>query len=296
MMTVTNHPYAAELDAAVAAAAAGAAAIRPIYERADAGIYDKADGSPVTDADLASDRTIRAVLGERFPADPILTEEGVDDPIRLASDRCWIVDPLDGTKEFVARSGDFDVLVALAVGGRPVAVAGCHPPSGLICTASLGGGAWISTPDSSGPDAVSLPPDPPGQPPRLLTATWFGAPGNLPVLDRVAARLGSPPPVLQKTGFSPRIFLALDAPRRRADALIGLLAAPGTKHQMGWEWDFIVSDLFIREAGGMVTDLFGSPHRYNKPDTLNSGGLIATADAATHQRLLAAIAPELSSN
>jgi len=282
--------FDADLDAAVAAVTAGAAAIRDIYDRDSAVTYTKADGSPVTDADLAADRAIRDLLAARFPADAILTEEGADDPARLAADRCWVVDPLDGTAEFVARSGDFDVLVALVVGGRPVVAAGCHPPSGLVVAAALGAGAWTSTLADPARRPFRLVPVPENAPPRLLTATWFGGPGNLPALGRAAERLGAVPPVVRTTGFSPRLFIGSE---RDADAMLGLRAAPDTEQAMGWEWDFVVSDLIVHEAGGVVTDLRGHPHRYNKPVTRNLGGLIVAADPATHALLLAALEPEL---
>jgi 3'-phosphoadenosine 5'-phosphosulfate (PAPS) 3'-phosphatase len=288
-MPYPDHPSAAELETAVAAASEAGRAIRDLSERAAAATYTKADGSPVTDADLAADRAIRAILAARFPADPVLTEEGADDPARLASSRCWIVDPLDGTAEFVAGSGNFDVLVALVVDGRPVAAAACHPPTGLVCAAALGGGAWTTTPDHPRPRPLRFPPLPPASAPRLATSTWFGAPANAAILARVAARVGAGPPEPTRVGFSPRQFFD---PAHRRDALIGLRAGDDPHQAMGWEWDFAVADLIVREAGGLVTDLDGRPHRYNKPDTHNLGGLLAAVDPALHARLLAALVPE----
>ncbi len=279
--------YDAELETAVLAATDAGRVVRDLYDRAAAGVYAKSDGSPVTDADLAADRVVRALLAERFPADPILTEEGVDDAARLTSARCWIVDPIDGTDQFVRRTGEFDVLVALVVDGRPVVAAGYQPPTGLLCAAALGRGAWIRRGGDPERRPLRLDPVPAGSPPRLATSVWFGAPHNLPLLARVADRLGAPPPATETTGFSPRLFL----PMRACDALIGI--KDGADQTMAWEWDFAVADLVIHEAGGVVTDLSGHPHRYNKPHPHNEGGLLAAADPATHRRLLAALRPEL---
>lgn len=281
-----TEPLLPELDAAVVAATEAGLVVRDLYDRAAAATYEKADGSPVTDADLAADRVIRRVLDERFPDDPILTEEGADDPTRLASDRCWIVDPIDGTDQFVRRTGEFDVLVALVVGGRPVVAAGYQPPTGLLCAASLGAGAWTRRDADGERRPVRFEPVSPGEPPRLATSVWFGAPGNLSTLGRVAEGLGAAPPEVNSTGFSPRLFL----PERRQDAMIGLMTSGD--QSMAWEWDFAVADLFVHEAGGVVTDLRGNPHRYNKPRPRNLGGLLASVDPATHARLIDAVATE----
>ena len=288
MPTGVGQHYRPELEAAVLAATQAGRAVRDLYDRATAASYAKADGSPVTDADLASDRLIRAALGERFPDDPILTEEGIDDPARLVSPRCWIVDPIDGTDQFIRRTGEFDVLVALVVDGRPVVAAGYQPSTALLCAAVRGAGSWTQRDGEATRRPLRLEPVPPGAPPRLASSVWFGAPANLTLLTRAAERVGATPPETQDTGFSPRLFL----PGRGCDALLGLRA--GDDQTMAWEWDFAVADLFIHEAGGVVTDLRGTPHRYNKPRPSNDGGLLAAVDPRTHERLLEAVRPELT--
>ena len=165
--------YRAGLDAAVVAALAGGAIIKRFYDGAGAATYKKRDGSPVTDADLAADRHIRGLLANRFPNDAILTEEGQDDQSRLSSARCWIVDPLDGTEQFIRRTGEFDVLVALVEHGRPVVAAGFQPTTRTLVTATLGRGAWISR---DGSRAAPVKYEPAGDGVRLATSKWFGAP------------------------------------------------------------------------------------------------------------------------
>src|SRR6478736_2880907 len=114
-----------ELDVAIAAIRDASSTIAAYYVEASISIYTKHDASPVTDADLASDRILRNHLTAAFPNDAILTEEGADDLIRLTSPRVWIADPLDGTQQFIDRTGEFDVFLALVIDGRPVvAVAG----------------------------------------------------------------------------------------------------------------------------------------------------------------------------
>ncbi|MFN8592901.1 MAG: 3'(2'),5'-bisphosphate nucleotidase CysQ [Thermomicrobiales bacterium] len=274
---ITAYP---ELDTASTAARAAGAIIRDFYDRAAASTYEKQDGSPVTDADLAADRAIREILGDRFPADPILSEEGLDDDARLQSERCWIVDPLDGTEQFIHRTGEFDVLIALVVAGQPVLAAAYQPPTDTLITATLGGGAWL-TRGAGGTSRISF--DPAPATPRLASSKWFGSPENVALVDHIAANLavGTQPPAV--TGFSPRIFLT----PRVIDVMIGI--RPGREQIMASEWDFAAPDLIIHEAGGRVTNLRGDRYRYNKQIPRNVGGLIAAADPETHARVLAAV-------
>jgi len=269
-----------DLDAAIAAAVAAGAVVREFYDGETAATYAKGDGSPVTDADLAADRAIRDVLKDRFSDDAILSEEAQDDEGRLNVSRCWIVDPIDGTEQFIERSGEFDVLVALVDDGRPVAVAGYQPTTQLLLTARRGGGAWVRSGESAW-QRLRL--DPAGDRLRIGTSKWFGAPDNAAIIESVADSLGAVREEPAVTGFSPRMFLA----PRTVDVMIGV--RPGTDQTFASEWDFAVADLVFHEAGGVVTDLVGQQFRYNKPIPRNVGGLIAAADPASHARVLAAL-------
>jgi myo-inositol-1(or 4)-monophosphatase len=273
-----------DLDGAVAAAVAAGLVVQEFYEGETAATYAKRDGSPVTDADLAADQAIRTILTERFPNDAILSEEGQNDHQRLRVSRCWIVDPIDGTEQFIQRTGEFDVLVALVENGRPQAVAGYQPSTRLLITALKDGGAWMRSGESAW-RRVRL--KPAGGQLRIGTSKWFGSPDNAAIIDSVANRLGVAQEQPAVTGFSPRIFLD----PRDVDVMIGV--RPGADQTMASEWDFAVADLVIHEAGGMVTDLTGQQFRYNKPIPINVGGLIAAADPESHARVLAALQREL---
>ena len=275
-----NPRYRGDLDGAIAAAVAAGAIVREFYEGETAATYAKGDGSPVTDADLAADQAIRDVLSERFPADAILTEEGRDDDRRLTNSRCWIVDPIDGTEQFILRTGEFDVLVALVENSLPVAVAGYQPTTRLLLTAAKDEGAWVRSGESPW-QRLRL--EPSGDRLRIGTSKWFGAPANAAIIESLANRLGAEPEEPTVTGFSPRMFLV----PRAIDVMIGV--RPGADQAMASEWDFAVADLVIHEAGGMVTDLSGRQFRYNKPVPHNLGGLIAAVDPASHARVLDAL-------
>ena len=238
----------------------------------------------MTDADLAADQAIRTILTERFPNDAILSEEEHDDQRRMSVARCWIVDPIDGTEQFIQRTGEFDVLVALVEDGRPCAVAGYQPSTRLLITALKDGGAWIRDGDRDW-QRVRL--EPAGSRLRIGTTKWFGAPDNVAIIDAIANRLGVEQVRPAVTGFSPRVFLT----PRAIDVMIGV--RPGADQTMASEWDFAVADLVIHQAGGIVTDLAGEMFRYNKLVPVNVGGLVAAADPASHARVLAALQREL---
>ncbi|MFO0725609.1 MAG: 3'(2'),5'-bisphosphate nucleotidase CysQ [Myxococcota bacterium] len=112
------------------------------YGKKSLGVQDKLDGSPVTDADIAADGFIRQELAETWPF-PVLSEEGEEVPWeeRKRWTRFWLVDPLDGTKDFLAGTGEFCVNIALIEGGQPKVAVIAAPISGLVWAAELGRGA-----------------------------------------------------------------------------------------------------------------------------------------------------------
>jgi 3'-phosphoadenosine 5'-phosphosulfate (PAPS) 3'-phosphatase len=274
-----------ELATALDAAKAASEAILRYYTNASASTYTKADGSPVTDADLAADRVIRERISASFPADALLTEEGASDPARLDNPRVWIVDPIDGTAQFVARTGEFDVLIALAVDGLPFVAVSANPVRGRVHVAIRGKGAWEIVGDVATPFRIELPPEPP----RIVTSKWYGGREERgDAVRRVAARIGSPEPAVLEVGYHAR---AWSPDGRGYDAYVGLPAPVGALAAQ--EWDLACNDLITSEAGGVFTDCWGRAHRYNKRSTNISGGILASASAGLHNRLLEALASEL---
>ena len=297
-----SSPYQAELEFAIAVVNRASAEVRRLYEDQSATLYIKADQSPVTDADLASDRIIRESLAGRFPDDAILTEEGADDEARLTVRRCWIADPIDGTQQFVDRTGQFDVLLALVVDGRPVVSVIAQPATGIYLAAEAGHGAFGGHVGSSERIPVEL--SPPNPMVRWGTTIWLGSPDTLPYLNRVAARAGLEPPITTTTGVIPRQYMdpshplvegtgdpVASPPDSPLHAFVGLpLLGDGSS---AWEWDFVAADLIVHEAGGQFTDCRGRLHRYNRRRPRNEGGLIIANTPALHERLVEAFAPEM---
>ncbi|WP_437318464.1 3'(2'),5'-bisphosphate nucleotidase CysQ family protein [Sorangium sp. So ce385] len=279
-------PYARELEVATAAARSAGEVILALYGRA--AVSEKPDGTVVTQADYASDAAIRAALSSAFPGDALLTEEGADDPARLAKDRCWIVDPIDGTAQFVARTGDFDVFIALAVGGAPVAAVSYQPTAGLLLSAVAGRGAWIEQPEQGRrPLRFSVG----AGRPVIATKGWLGAPENLARLGRVASRLEAADVVADVVVETRNLCArALLPGAGSVDAIAGIPA--GGRRLGAWEWDLAAVDLIVREAGGAVTDLAGRPLRYNRPTPRFDDGLLLSRSPALHEQLLAALAHE----
>lgn len=278
-----DHPWAHELHAIVPLVREVATAVRGIYEAQGAVTYTKEDGSPVTDADLTADRMLRAGIQQAFPADALLTEESEDDLARLGNPRCWIADPIDGTAQFVARTGLFDILLALVVEGHPVVSICAHPPSGVMTLAVRDHGAWSI--DERG-EIAPFRFEPPESPPRLATSRYYGPVDFADAIEHITAELGAPPMPVLAFGYGPRAFL----PRWRTyDAFIGFWKRAGDSPVR--EWDLAASDLMTTESGGAFTDMYGNQYRYNQPSPRPRAGVLASASPELHQRILTVVAP-----
>lgn len=246
-----------EVDVARSLARAAGAAAMGYYATATG--RDKAPGSPVTEADHASNRVIVAGLRAQFPGDAILSEESADSAARLAASRVWIVDPLDGTKEFLARNGEFSVMVGLAVDGEPVAGVVYRPVGDVMFSAERSVGAWVER----GGDRRPL---------RRGRA-------DLSALRLVGSRSHADPLVAE-------LQAAMGIAEVRPCGSVGLkcaLIAEGecdvyvhpVSHMK--EWDTCAPEVILREAGGAVVDCRGEPLRYNKPDPAQPHGVLACA-------------------
>jgi 3'(2'), 5'-bisphosphate nucleotidase len=275
-----DGPYERELRVAVELArAAGAAALD--YYGGPLKIEHKGDegevGEPVTQADRAVNEMIVRGLRRSFPEDGILAEESVDTSRRLGRERVWMVDPLDGTKGFIAGSGDFAVQIGLAVEGRSVLGVVYAPATDTLYRAARGQGAWVERPEFD-PERLSVPE------PKDLRLMRLAASRShrSPRMDRVVRALGITEEV-QRHSVGIKVGLIVE---RQCDLYIHL--SPGTK-----QWDTCAPEAVISEAGGRMTDLWGEPLRYNTLDILNRNGILA-AGAASHASVVRHIAPILA--
>lgn len=251
-------PGIAARHLADAVVAAGAVALDMF--RSGVKSWSKSNDSPVTEADLAVDAMLRERLGLLAPDYGWLSEETVDEPSRLARRRVWIVDPIDGTRAFMAGGRDWCVEAALVEDGRPIAGALFAPVTEELFMAVRSGGATLNG--------------------RLIEAsrapTLSGAlvDGPVPWLDHID-REGR----MQRV---PRIrSLALRIARVATGELDVALASAN-----GNDWDLAAADLLVHEAGGCLTTLDGRPLAYNAP--VPRHGALVSAGNRLHSELVAA--------
>jgi myo-inositol-1(or 4)-monophosphatase len=234
-----------EAEIARAAALAGAQVVATHASAERRAAWDKSDDSPVTAADLEANAAILGVLRAAFPGDAVLSEETADAPARLAAERVWIVDPLDGTKEYVEGVPQFAVSVALARAGEPVAGCIVDPSTGDCYWASLGAGAHLGERRVSVSSAASLSES------VMLSSRTEMKRGQVEAFRGLVKRVDPVGSVALK--------LALVA-AGRAD--VWLSAAPKS------EWDVCAGDLLVREAGGVFVEFARGARRYNQRDIL----------------------------
>ncbi len=244
--------YQGLLEAAVGIAHRAGEAIVEIYEQADLGITTKSDDSPLTRADLESHRIIVAGLTELSSEIPVLSEEAAAAPFadRQGWSRFWLVDPLDGTKEFIRRNGEFTVNIALIEAGAPVLGVVYAPTLDRMFTGIVGHGAWRRN-GAAEPEPIQV--TGPGPGPLVVAASRSHAG---PHLQAFLASL--PEHELISMGSSLKLCLAAEG---RADLY------PRLGPTM--EWDTGAAHAVVAAAGGDVLDFDGQPLSYNKEDLHN---------------------------
>lgn len=269
------NPLQREHDVAIDIAVAAAAVVRSFVGR-PVRVDSKPGNEPVTEADHAANRLIVDRLAAEFPDDVVLSEEVPDDGTRLGARRVWMVDPIDGTRDFILGASGFAVMIGLTVDGRPQLGVVSQPVTGKTYAGIVGAGAALHVP---------------GQPPTpLRTSTLAGPPG---------IRL-----VASKSHRTPRI----DAVRRAlqiedemnigsvglkiglvAEALRDLYVYTGGRTKI---WDTCGPEAILLAAGGRLTDMEGKPLDYASAELTNGRGIVAS-NGPLHDTVIAAIAPHL---
>jgi 3'(2'), 5'-bisphosphate nucleotidase len=235
--------------------------ILPIYY-SEFAVQTKADASPVTAADLAAQCVILAGLSALQDALPVLSEESdaAHWDLRQRWSRYWLVDPLDGTREFVKRNGEFTVNIALIEGHRSVLGAVLAPVSGALYVAARDAGAWLQP--TPGAEWQSLRTRPLAQPAVLAGSRSHGK-----LTDATLhALLGTD---AQRVPLGSSLKFCLIA-QGAADIYLRLGATS--------EWDTAAAHCVLHEAGGALLDLAGRPLAYNRKDSLINPEFIAVGD------------------
>ncbi len=225
-------------------------AILKIYDT-DFSVYEKSDQSPLTEADLAAHRIIVNSLLELTPEIPILSEESANIPYSLRSTwtRYWLIDPLDGTKEFVKRNGEFTVNIALIDNMRPILGVIYVPVSKAIYYGSINDGAFKQL---SGEDAKPIRVNPKHRSPILVAGSRSHAGESL---KRYLKNLGKHEII--SMGSSLKSCLVAEG---KADIYPRL--GPTS------EWDTGAAQAVVEAAGGKITDTRMQPLQYNSKDSL----------------------------
>jgi myo-inositol-1(or 4)-monophosphatase len=230
-------------------------------------VWDKPDGAgPVTEADLAVNTMLETRLQAARPGYGWLSEETDDSTARLSAERCFIVDPIDGTRAFIAGEDTFSHSLAVAVDGQITAAVVYLPVLDRLYSATLDGpalrdGAPIAASARTGIEGASLL----TTRPNLAPEHW---PGGVPDLRRSF-----------RASLAYRLCLVAEG---RHDGMLTLRDA--------WEWDIAAGDLIARRAGARVTDRAGEALRFNAPHPQSRGVLAAAPGlhAALMDRLLPA--------
>lgn len=207
--------------------------------------WEKTPGNPVCDADMAVDAFLKRELGALLPAAGWLSEETGDHPGRLGDDLVWLVDPVDGTRDFVRGKPGWAVSVALLSAGRPLLGLLDAPARGELWEAEAGQGAFRN--------GARL------QASQRQTLSGARVPADtLPSIDADLV------PVPRANSIALRIAMVAGD---EADLCATL--------RWGYEWDIGAATLIAREAGAAVTDAFGHPLIYNKRDPRAFGVLVS---------------------
>jgi len=237
------------------------AAIMEVYRSGDAGETSKADNSPLTLADLAAHRTIVEALTRFTPEIPILSEEAADIlyPVRSQWTRYWLVDPLDGTREFIKRNGEFTVNIALIENGEPVMGVVYAPVPDVCYYGARGAGAFVQRGNGAALP-ISVKPHPAGEPIKVVASR-----------SHSDARTEA---LLKQLGDHQCISMG--------SSLKLCLVAEGAAHfypRLGptMEWDTAAAHAVVNAAGGIVCNMKGEELRYNKVDLHNPEFLVLPA-------------------
>ncbi|MGN7611587.1 3'(2'),5'-bisphosphate nucleotidase CysQ [Magnetococcales bacterium HHB-1] len=254
-----------ELAAMQSAARQAGVAVMKYYRpgqqvTAEANVREKSADNPLTQADLESDTILREQLMQAFPDYGWLSEETLDNLDRLKKTRVWVVDPIDGTKEFIDGIPQFAISIGLVDGGVPVAACVYNPALDEMFIASKGGGAYLN-----------------GE--AIHTSTRKQLLGASCITSRSEIKRGD------WVNFDGEFILAPigSIAYKMAVAAMGRFDMTFTLTPKN-EWDFCAGTLLIQEAGGQVTNKAGEPFQFNQESPLVLS--VVTSNGPLHNPLL----------
>lgn len=259
--TENSGDLSAELEVACQLAREAADCVMFHYAKKSAVRFKDNDPSnPVTDADEAVNQLIVSHLAKVFPEDAILAEESMPHATRQRHARLWCVDPIDGTRDFVARGSDFAVMIGLAVNGQ-AKLGVVLAPRTMTLYAACPSICYVDHANGDGPSVMRVSRREKPLSPRLVLSRR----ANSQWVERVAKQLGvSERKHLGSVGLKVAKIACGEAE---------LYLSPSSNTH---EWDACAPEAIVHAAGGKMTDLLGSPLIYNQSDTRTRRGLLAS--------------------
>ena len=245
---------------------AGAILLRHYHEPST--VHWKSPGDPVTAADREASDLIISELRRLFPDDGILSEEAPDEATRFGHDRVWLIDPMDGTREFIEHRDEFAVMIGRLTDGVPSLGAVYQPTSDKLYYAETGSGAFLEQAGNR----------------KQLNVSKEAVAANMTLavsrshkssrIEKIRETLRIPHSV-QSGSVGLKVGLILE---QRAHLYIH----PGNYTQI---WDTCAPDAIIYEAGGMMTDIYGERLQYLEGTVRNPNGIVAS-NGQVHARAL----------
>lgn len=251
-----------EIEEVTRIARRAGAIVMEIYAT-DFDVAYKGKSDPVTEADTRANAYIVDELHRSFPDDGIVAEEAEDKSDAVRPGRCWYVDPLDGTKEFVDRNGEFSVMLGLAIDGVATAGVVYQPTTDKLYAGVVGRGAYLEQRGARRKLQVSEVSDP-----RKLRLVVSRSHRNRAVAEVVRA-LG----ITRETAMGSVGLKAGLIAEQRADLYVHISDRSSA-------WDACGPEAVLRAAGGRFTDLSGNAYRYGGRDLRNRAGILACNEAA----------------
>ena len=253
-----------ELDIAIKAAMEAGNAILEIYQK-DYKTSTKNDDSPITDADLKSNEVIKEILSQTKHW--ILSEEDKDDLQRISQETIWIVDPLDGTSDFIDKTGEFTVMISLIKNKKPILGVIGWPTENTLFVAQKGSGAFRFSNEKWEKISVSKI----SEVPKCRTV---GSRHHLSEKEKS---------FIKKLGIED--FTSIGSSLKVGKISSGEAEAYITTTNKMKEWDSAASYCIISEAGGKMTDMLGNDLTYNNKDVYHQNGILVT-NGLVHNKII----------
>ncbi len=253
-----------ELDIAIKAAIEAGNAILEIYQK-NYKTSTKNDDSPITDADLKSNEVIKEILSQTKHW--ILSEEDKDDLGRLSQETIWIVDPLDGTSDFIDKTGEFTVMISLIKNKKPILGVIGWPTENTLFVAQKGSGAFRFSNEKWEKISVTKT----SEVPKCRTV---GSRHHLSEKEKS---------FIKKLGIED--FTSIGSSLKVGKISSGEAEAYITTTNKMKEWDSAASYCIISEAGGKMTDMLGNDLTYNNKDVYHQNGILVT-NGLVHNKII----------